>query len=109
VDRCDMVSVCVPNPNLLRQDILPLLLSPSPTLAIHASNALSAMHLQSSEPPAHSQLRALTCAVRWESGIENTDFIGNILEGERWLVWAAGNVSSFQDLVIGYNGLANPC
>lgn len=97
MDRCDIVFVCVLNPNLLRQDILPLLLSPSPTLALHAYNALSAMHLQSSEPPAHAQLRALTYAVRWENGIESTDFLGSIIEGERWLVWAAGNVRFFHD------------
>lgn len=86
--------------NLLWQDILPLLLSPSPTSALHASNALSVVHLQSSEPPAHAQLRALTYAVRWENGIEHADFIGSILEGERWLVCAAGNVRPFRELVL---------
>jgi hypothetical protein len=82
---------------LLLQDILPLLLSPSPLLSTYASNALSGVHLQSSEPPAHTQLRALAYSVRWEAGIENSEFLGNVLEGERWLVWAAGNVRSFLD------------
>jgi hypothetical protein len=74
------------------QDILPLLLSPSPTLHIHALNALSNMYLQTPEPPSYAQLRALMYAVRWEAGIANMDFISSALEGERWLVWAAGNV-----------------
>lgn len=69
-----------------------MLLAPSPTLPLHASNALSGMHLQSSEPPAHAQLRALIYAVRWEACIDSSDLIGGVLEGERWLVWAAGNV-----------------
>ncbi|KAF7339581.1 hypothetical protein MSAN_02172600 [Mycena sanguinolenta] len=50
-------------------EMLPLLLSPSPA----------------------AQLRALSYAVRWEIGIDTPDFLGSILEGERWLVRAAGN------------------
>ncbi|KAG5647602.1 hypothetical protein DXG03_008955 [Asterophora parasitica] len=40
-------------------DILPLLLSPSPTLPLHASNALAGMHLQLSDPRPQEQLTAL--------------------------------------------------
>uniref|UniRef100_A0A0W0FGI2 Uncharacterized protein n=1 Tax=Moniliophthora roreri TaxID=221103 RepID=A0A0W0FGI2_MONRR len=54
-------------------DILPLLLSPSPVLELHASNAISSLYGGSSDPTPQAQLRALH------------------LEGERWLVWAAGN------------------
>ncbi|KAF7306800.1 hypothetical protein MIND_00471700 [Mycena indigotica] len=69
-------------------DILPLLLSPSPTIQLHVSNSLSALHTPSS---AQATLRALSYAVRWEIGIGNQDFLSSTLEGERWLVWAAGN------------------
>jgi hypothetical protein len=44
------------------------------------------------ELPSHAQLRALLYAVRWESTILSNDFLSNVLEGERWLVLAAGNV-----------------
>ncbi|KAJ7293446.1 ER-golgi trafficking TRAPP I complex 85 kDa subunit-domain-containing protein [Mycena rebaudengoi] len=54
-------------------EILPLLLSPSPNIPLHVA------------------MRALTYAVRWEIGIGNSDFLSSTLEGERWLVWAAGN------------------
>ncbi|KAG5340621.1 hypothetical protein C0989_001063 [Termitomyces sp. Mn162] len=72
-------------------DMLPLLLSPSPTLSLHASNALSGMQLEVSEPLPHEQLTALKYAVRWEAGINTSDFLKYPVEGERWLVWAAGN------------------
>ncbi|KAG5652297.1 hypothetical protein H0H81_005519 [Sphagnurus paluster] len=72
-------------------DILPLLLAPSPTLPLYASNALSGMQLIIPDPHPQEQLTALRYAVRWEAGISTSDFISHPLEGERWLVWAAGN------------------
>ncbi|KAH7885908.1 ER-golgi trafficking TRAPP I complex 85 kDa subunit-domain-containing protein, partial [Phlebopus sp. FC_14] len=72
-------------------DILPLLLSPSPTLTLHVSNALSSLHPHAPEFPPQAQLQALTYAVRWETSISTNDFLGDALEGERWLVLAAGN------------------
>ncbi|KAG6832288.1 hypothetical protein H0H92_003521 [Tricholoma furcatifolium] len=73
-------------------DMLPILLAPSPTLPLHAANALSGMQLQDSDPRPQEQLIALKYAVRWEAGIGTSDFLSYPLEGERWLVWAAGNV-----------------
>ncbi|OCH95835.1 hypothetical protein OBBRIDRAFT_767184 [Obba rivulosa] len=77
-------------------EILPLLLSPSPALALHAAHALSTLRssaqvYQSTEAPANVQLRALVYAVRWDIGIDKRDFLSPILEGERWLVQAAGS------------------
>lgn len=72
-------------------DILPLLLAPSPALALHASHALNTLHLPSPDPPAHAQFHALTYAVRWTIGINPQDFLSNTLEGERWLVSTAGS------------------
>ncbi|KIK70846.1 hypothetical protein GYMLUDRAFT_235261 [Collybiopsis luxurians FD-317 M1] len=68
-------------------DVLPLLLSPSPAIPLHVSNALNGMTAQST---ALVQLRALSSAVRWEIGIDPSDFASELLAGERWLVWAAG-------------------
>ena len=74
-------------------DNLPaLLLSPSPATQLHVSNALANIQVPSMDPPPHAQLRALLYAARWEGTIPPADFIGDILEGERWLVWAAGSV-----------------
>ncbi|KAH9950452.1 ER-golgi trafficking TRAPP I complex 85 kDa subunit-domain-containing protein [Amylocystis lapponica] len=74
-------------------EILPLLLAPSPALALHAAHALSTLHPPTQqtpyESPAHVQLRALVYAVRWEIGIDRRDFLSLALEGERWLVHAA--------------------
>ena len=69
-----------------------MLLSPSAAIPLHAQNALASIHPLSPELPAHAQLRGLIYAVRWEIGIPSSEFLSNILEGERWLVWAAGNV-----------------
>lgn len=74
------------------KEVLPLLLSSSPAVPLHAQHALSSIHLSSPELPTYAQLRGLIYAVRWEVGIPSTDFLNSVLEGERWLVWAAGNV-----------------
>ncbi|KAJ7169750.1 ER-golgi trafficking TRAPP I complex 85 kDa subunit-domain-containing protein [Mycena filopes] len=65
-------------------EILPLLLSPSPAVPLHVANALSSINPSPSGLTAQAQLRALSYAVRWEIGIVP-------LDGDRWLVWAAGN------------------
>ncbi|KAL0579376.1 hypothetical protein V5O48_002652 [Marasmius crinis-equi] len=72
-------------------EILPLVLSPSPAIQLHVSNAITALYGGSFDPPPLAQLRAIQYAVRWEIGIDSSDFLGDLLEGERWLVWAAGN------------------
>lgn len=61
-------------------------------LALHASNAINSLHSLSVDNPAQAQLRALVAAVRWDVGIDEKDFLGSVLEGERWLVHAAGAV-----------------
>ncbi|KAI0094770.1 ER-golgi trafficking TRAPP I complex 85 kDa subunit-domain-containing protein [Irpex rosettiformis] len=71
-------------------DILPLLVAPSPALALHASNSINALHTVAAELPAWAQLRALVYAVRWDIGIDPRELIGNVLEGDRWLVQASG-------------------
>ncbi|KDR85341.1 hypothetical protein GALMADRAFT_234163 [Galerina marginata CBS 339.88] len=72
-------------------DMLPLLLTPSATLPLHAQTALTSIHPNMADLPPHAQIRALLFAVRWEAGIATQDFLHNALEGERWLVWAASN------------------
>ena len=77
------------------QEILPLIISPSPAVQLHVSSALSALYGGSSELSPQAQLRAIQYAVRWEIGIDPEDFLGATLEGERWLVWAAANVGLY--------------
>ena len=61
-------------------------------MQLHVSYALNTIRASSMELPSHAQLRALLYAVRWESAIRSSDFLSIVLEGERWLVLAAGNV-----------------
>ncbi|KAF9270075.1 hypothetical protein L218DRAFT_848836 [Marasmius fiardii PR-910] len=70
-------------------EILPLILSPSPAVQLHVSSAINTLYGPSVDPPPHAQLRAIQYAVRWEMGIDSSDFLGDLLEGERWLVWVA--------------------
>ncbi|KAA1467917.1 hypothetical protein DENSPDRAFT_856966 [Dentipellis sp. KUC8613] len=72
-------------------DVLPFLLSPSPALQLHAMNALSALRSSNMDLTALAQLRAVLYAVRWENSISPLDFLSNVLEGDRWLVWAASS------------------
>ncbi|KAF9475629.1 hypothetical protein BDN70DRAFT_883515 [Pholiota conissans] len=72
-------------------DILPLLLTPGPTVPLHVQTAISSIYSFTSDLPPHAQLRGLSYAVRWEAGIAPSDFVSPMLEGERWLVWAASN------------------
>ncbi|KAF8530987.1 ER-golgi trafficking TRAPP I complex 85 kDa subunit-domain-containing protein [Gautieria morchelliformis] len=65
-------------------EVLPLLLSPSPILAAHATYALSTLY--TSDPAPSVQLRALVYAIRWAVGVRDLESLG----GERWLDMAAG-------------------
>ena len=55
--------------------------------------ALSSIHSFFAEFPSQAQLQALKLSVRLETSIAPSDFLSDILEGERWLESAAGNVS----------------
>lgn len=79
----------------LSQDILPLLLAPSPALPLLAINSIQANHAQFHDLPAQAQMRSLVNAVRWDIGIDHRELCGSILEGERWFVQAAGAVRDF--------------
>ncbi len=69
--------------------MLPLLLSPSPAVNLHAAHALSTVTSPDVEASASAQLRALTYAVRWEA---SADFLASPHESDRWLAWAASSV-----------------
>lgn len=57
-------------------------------------NAVSGLFSGNAEPPASVQVRCLAYAVRWSLGISLNDFLSEVMEGDRWLTWAAGNVWS---------------
>ncbi|XP_006454644.1 hypothetical protein AGABI2DRAFT_182617 [Agaricus bisporus var. bisporus H97] len=72
-------------------DILPLVVSSSPALSLHAATSLAVIYAGNQELSPQALSRALIQAVRWETGIPTQEFVNNVLEGERWLAWAAGN------------------
>lgn len=74
---------------LILKETLPLLLSPSSAVTTHVVHALSTITSPDAEASALAQLRAVTYAIRWES---SADFLTSVLEGDRWLVWAASSV-----------------
>ena len=80
-----------------------MLLSPSPTVPLHAQSALTTIHPNMADLPPLAQVRALRYAVRWEAGIATQDFLSGTLEGERWLVWAASNVCLISFLALEHN------
>ncbi|KDQ08436.1 hypothetical protein BOTBODRAFT_148671 [Botryobasidium botryosum FD-172 SS1] len=76
-------------------DVLPLLVAPTKALASLASMALAPLMGANMSAgggggdgvPASVQVRAVRFAVRWERGVSEL----KELDGERWLVWAAGS------------------
>ncbi|KAF8349763.1 ER-golgi trafficking TRAPP I complex 85 kDa subunit-domain-containing protein [Amanita rubescens] len=81
-------------------DILPILLSPSTAIPSYVSNALSIIHPPASELSPKALLRGLIYAARWEGGIPTSEFLGDILGGERWLVWAAGDAEELPSALL---------
>ncbi|KAI0068320.1 hypothetical protein BV25DRAFT_1793504 [Artomyces pyxidatus] len=61
-------------------EILPMLLAPSPAVPLHVNHALSTLMASNTDSSALTQFRALVYAVRWDAGIEGSDFISNAEE-----------------------------
>lgn len=47
---------------------------------------------------------ALAYTMRWDTGITKQEFLSRELEGERWLVWAAGSVRFFPAVALVLEG-----
>jgi hypothetical protein len=95
-------------------DIIPILVAAGPGVQLHAQHALSSLasSAQSEETPPHVLFAALRYTARWVESIPLEDFISDVLEGERWLVWAAGNVgllSSLQSRSLTCNSSGRRC
>jgi len=58
-------------------------------VGLHAKHAITSI---SASYPASMLVTALEYTARWDVGITKQDFLSRELEGERWLVWAAGSV-----------------
>ena len=56
--------------------------------------------------PASVLVTALAYTVCWDVGITKQDFLSRELEGERWLVWAAGSVR-FSPTLYGLLGVSD--
>ena len=69
--------------------MFPLLLSVSPAVGLYAKNAITSIN---TSHPASVLVAGLAYTVRWDVGITKRDFLSRELEGEWWLVWAAGSV-----------------
>ena len=68
------------------------MLAAGPAVGLHAKHAITSIN---TNYPASMLITALAYTVRWDLGITKQDFLGKELEGERWLIWAAGSVRSF--------------
>ena len=58
-------------------------------MSLHAKHAITSIN---HSYPASVLVTALEYTVRWDVGITKQDLLSRELEGERWLVWAAGSV-----------------
>ncbi|EIN14080.1 hypothetical protein PUNSTDRAFT_59603 [Punctularia strigosozonata HHB-11173 SS5] len=91
-------------------DILPMLVAPGPNVQLYASYAISSLHplmtSGASDLPPQILVKALKYAVRWDIAISQQDFLSDVLEGDRWLVWAAVNVEEVPPaLLLGHAAL----
>jgi len=73
-------------------------------VGLHAKHAITSIN---TSYPASMLATALTYTVRWDVGIAKQDFLSRELEGERWLVWAAGSVRFYPVCGIGLSRVSD--